>query len=62
MGERDEARAQRFRALRKKLGLTQAQFAERLGITGNTVARYERGELGIPEPTLRLARILAAQK
>lgn len=30
----------RIRALRERLGLTQAQFAARLGTTRNTVARW----------------------
>jgi transcriptional regulator with XRE-family HTH domain len=45
--------------LRKRLGLTQVAFAERLGVHANTLARYERDELSIPEPVARLARILA---
>jgi transcriptional regulator with XRE-family HTH domain len=41
---------------RKTLGLTQAALAERLGVSANTVARWERGNLepGYPE-MLRLA-------
>jgi hypothetical protein len=38
---------------------TQAVYAEALGIRSNTVARYERDELPIPEPVARLARCLA---
>jgi transcriptional regulator with XRE-family HTH domain len=44
--------------LRKTLGLTQVAFAERLGVHANTLARYERDELSIPEPVARLAQIL----
>ena len=36
-----------LRRIRKRLGLTQVQLAERLGVTGNTVARQERGEVRI---------------
>lgn len=37
-----------IRATREKLKLTQVELAEHLGVAGNTVARWERGEL-IPE-------------
>ena len=37
-----------IRATREKLGLTQAELAEYLGVTGNMVARWERGD-AIPE-------------
>jgi len=36
-----------LRDKRIKLGLTQIKFAELLGVTSNTVARWERGELKI---------------
>ena len=49
-------------ALRKKLGLTQADFAEQLGVHVNTLARYEREELSIPEPVARLATMLAGKR
>lgn len=51
-----------LRRLRKRLGLTQAQLAERVGVTRNTIARQERGESGIGEPLARLIRLLAEQK
>ena len=35
---------QRIRALRKALGLTQAQLAESLGYEPMTISRFERGE------------------
>ena len=46
-------------ALRTRLSLTQVAFAEQLGVHANTLARYERGEIAIPEPVARLAQILA---
>ena len=46
-------------ALRTRLKLTQVAFAERLGVHANTLARYERDEIAIPEPVARLAQILA---
>ena len=51
-------RAWEIRQIRRLAGLTQAQFAEKLGVTANTLARQERGEHGIPEPVMRLARIV----
>jgi len=49
-----------LRAIRRRLGWTQVELAEALGVASNTVARYERGELGIPEPTARLIERVAA--
>ena len=54
-----KARGQELRAIRKALGVTQKTLAEMLGIAKNNVARQERGECGIREPELRLARLLA---
>jgi len=48
-----------LRHIRGSLGLTQAQLAERLGVAPNTVARWERDELGIREPVVRLIRLVA---
>jgi len=45
-------------ALRAKMKLTQVAFAEELGVHANTLARYERGEIAIPEPVARLAQLL----
>src|SRR5690242_17354236 len=45
-----------LRRRRRALGLTQAELAERLVVTPNTVARWERGELriGRPRPVARV--------
>jgi transcriptional regulator with XRE-family HTH domain len=43
-----------FRRLRKRATLTQRALAGRLGVTENTVARWERGEMRITEPMARL--------
>ena len=40
--------------IRKKLHLTQEQLAEEIGVHRVTVARWETGERGIPEPVARL--------
>jgi transcriptional regulator with XRE-family HTH domain len=45
-----------LRGLRVKLlKLSQAELAEKLGISANTAARYERGELKIPMTIARHA-------
>lgn len=48
-----------LRLRREALGLTQAQMAEELGVSANTVARWERGEMKIDNPRL-LSLALAA--
>ena len=47
-----------LRKQRKALGMTQIELAKALGVTGNTVARWERNEVGIPEPAARLVLLL----
>ena len=51
-----------LRAIRKRLGLTQAELAKQIGVTGNTLARWERDELPIREPIARLIHTLQAGK
>lgn len=51
-----------LRKIRARLKLTQQKFAELIGTTRNTVARWERGELGMRETTARLIRLIASQK
>ena len=51
-----------MRRIRKGLGLTQKQLAEKVGISWNSIARQERNKMGISEPVARLVRILAGQK
>lgn len=50
-----------MRRIRTRLGLTQEKFAELVGIAPNSVARQERGELGIKESLARLIRLIAAK-
>jgi DNA-binding transcriptional regulator YiaG len=49
-----------LRAIRERLNLTQVQFAQLVGVTSNTVARWERGEMAIREPTARLIQSINA--
>lgn len=41
-----------LRARRRALALTQAALATRLGVTPNTIARWERGELRLARPLM----------
>jgi transcriptional regulator with XRE-family HTH domain len=50
--------ARQLRAIRKRLGWTQREFAEKLGIHPNTLARQERDQAGIGGSVERLARVL----
>lgn len=51
-------RGAEIKTLRKRLGMTQEEFAKLLGVTANTVARWERGELGLSHSTAKLFSIL----
>jgi len=51
-----------IRAFRKKLGWTQMAMADAIGVTSNTVARWERGEMAISEPAARLVKKIAAEQ
>lgn len=48
-----------LRRRRRRLGLTQAEFAARLGTSPNTVYRWEAGLVGVSAPVARLVRIVA---
>ncbi|HRB81307.1 MAG TPA: helix-turn-helix domain-containing protein [Nitrospira sp.] len=51
-----------LRRRRDQMKLTQVELAEELGVTSNTVARYERDELAIPEPVARLTVLIQKLK
>ena len=50
-----------IKGLRQGLGLSQGRFAALVGVASNTVARWERGELGMRPTTARLIEMIAAQ-
>ena len=51
---------EQLRRIRMRLDLTQAELGKRLAVTANTVARWERNEVGISEPMAKLIRLLTA--
>jgi putative transcriptional regulator len=51
---------EQVRALRAKLGLTQAQFARRFGFTLDTVQQYEQGRRRPSGPASTLLRVIEA--
>jgi transcriptional regulator with XRE-family HTH domain len=50
---------QQMRKIRKDLGLTQAELAALVGVATNSIARQERGEMGIRESLARLIQLTA---
>jgi len=50
--------SEELHALRKSIGLTQEQAAEKFGVDIRSYRRWENGERGIPGPAVVLARIL----
>ena len=51
---------EQVRALRARLGLTQAQFARRFGFTLDTVQQYEQGRRRPSGPASTLLRVIKA--
>lgn len=47
-----------IKQLRKALDYTQARLGEEIGVTANTIARYEREELRPSPPVLKLLKLL----
>jgi transcriptional regulator with XRE-family HTH domain len=50
------------RRTRERLGMSQSRFAELIGVSPNTVARWERGELGMRPTTARLITLIVGGK
>lgn len=59
---RKELRGKEVRFLRKHLGLTQAELGELLGVTDQTIARYEKEETAFEGAANILLRLLVAGK
>lgn len=49
-----------FRFLRKNMNLTQDRMGQCMGVTGQTIARYEKGESEISGPADKLMRVIYA--
>jgi len=47
-----------LRHIRKRLGFTQVALAEQIGVSSNTVARWERDEVPIRKSMARLVRLV----
>jgi transcriptional regulator with XRE-family HTH domain len=52
----------KLKSIRTKLGLTQAKMGEAVGVAGNTIARWERDEVGISVPVSRLILSIEASE
>lgn len=52
---------QDIQTIRKALGLSQSEMAERLGLNQSTISRFERGELPTDKRTLLAAELLLTQ-
>ena len=49
------------RRLRRRLGLSQVKFGGLVGVPGNTIARWERGEMKMRPAMDRLIRLTVAE-
>jgi transcriptional regulator with XRE-family HTH domain len=49
-----------LRSVRRKLNWTQSRMAQAVGVATNTIARWEREEIGISEPVSRLISSIEA--
>ncbi len=60
-GQEEVAIGRHIRALRKRRGLTQAQFASKLGLTQALISHYERGAVRVHGALIaEMARVLAS--
>jgi transcriptional regulator with XRE-family HTH domain len=50
-----------IRRFRQRMGWTQAQLAQEVGVTRNTIARWERDEMGISGTAAKLLTLLIAK-
>jgi transcriptional regulator with XRE-family HTH domain len=49
-----------LKSLRKKLGWTQVKLSKSVGVTSNTIARWERDEVSISKPVEQLIKSIYA--
>ncbi len=57
-----DVKATELKRIREELGMTQAQLADEVGVHRVTVAKWEAGDRGIPEPVARLIGRIRAEK
>jgi DNA-binding transcriptional regulator YiaG len=50
-----------IRRFRQRMGWTQTQLAQEVGVTRNTIARWERDEMGISGAAAKLLTLLIAK-
>ena len=50
-----------LKQIRAKLGLSQLELAQQIGVARNTITRWEMGLRHIPEPVARLVQYLARE-
>lgn len=51
-----------LRDLRHRLGLSQSDFAAKLGVASDTISRWERGVLGLRQTSQLLIEKVAAEE
>jgi transcriptional regulator with XRE-family HTH domain len=51
-----------LKRIRTRLGFTQDQLADEIGVHRVTVAKWEAGSRGIPEPVARLVQRIQAER
>jgi DNA-binding transcriptional regulator YiaG len=47
---------------RRQLGMSQTELAEKIGVHGMTVSRWERGTIKVPAPIARLIELLMRER
>jgi len=57
-----DVKPQELKRIREGLGLTQEQLAEEIGVHRVTIAKWEAGDRGIPEPVARLLLRIQTEK
>lgn len=50
-----------IQSIRKTLGLSQSEMADRLGLHQSTISRFENGDLPLDKRTLLAAQLLLSQ-